>query len=74
MRLSWGIDEHTMESFTHDELLKAGVDWTLPQGWTIDSCTESEGAGGGKLDPTYKGGASMTLQAVRVWDLTGEAK
>ena len=74
VRLSWGIDEHTMESFTHDELLKAGVDWTLPQGWTIDSCTESEGNGGGKLDPTYKGGASMTLQAVRVWDLTGEGK
>ena len=74
VRLSWGIDGYVMESFTLAELRASGVDWTLPNGWTIDSCTESEGNGGGKLDPTYKGGASMTLQAVRVWDLTGEAK
>lgn len=74
VRMSWGIDEHTMESFTLGELRAAGVDWTLPAGWTIDSCTESEGGGGGKLDPNYSGGASMTLQRVRVWDLTGEGK
>lgn len=69
VRLAWGIDDHEMETFTIEDLRAAGVDWTLPAGWTIDSCTESEGGGGGTLDPSYTGGASMTLQQVRVFDL-----
>lgn len=72
-RLAWGVDDVEMEAFTGAELAAKGVDWTLPVGWTIDVCTESEGNGGGKLDPTYTGGRSLTLTAVRVWDLTGDA-
>ena len=70
-RLAWGVDDVEMEAFTVAELAAVGVDWTLPAGWTIDVCTESEGTGGGKLDPAYEGGSSLTLTAVRVWDLTG---